>query len=463
MYKVKNLFIFIFLFLITLSSYSQDTFDDIIEEIIPKTKLSNDQLTHLRQELKIQKFLIEGIKEIELSGGMFKDINKSTNTVHNLLKQSIGAKSKSIAKEARDQTLDVVKQGISKNAIKEVLTKSRNFAYSFGKSKKVFMSSIARRFGFDVGLVYMLSLQVDLTFPMVMIASGQPQFGVLLATPVSSMATGTYAAVKSAIKFRQVVKAFGGIKNTINHFKILKTMKKFFNQHILLSHDLIDLNIMGKSVVFTVEHRNFLSKTLTRLGWNKNLNYENLLRVLEDNNLMPKLVEQVKRSNKLPEVKLIRLLNKIETVKNPQVMSILKNNFGRYINEIQGMQDFTKHRKWLIELAHTDDFEKFISKLATMPDDIPPKAFDKIWRKYVLVESSKNISGYMSKANLKAFNNLFDLYTKEFQPSVVNNLDQHFSLELKKKFSDYIFNSLSGVGACQQLFNKKSTGQIPFL
>ena len=463
MYKVKYLLIFLITLLLSMSSYSQDAFDDIIQEIIPKTKLSNTQLTHLKKELRIQKMLIEGIKEIELSGGVFKDINRSTNTIHDLLHSTIGAKSKSIAQEVGEQTLDTVRKGISKQAIKDVLLKTRDFAYNFGNNKKVFMTSVARRFGFDVGLVYIASLQVDLTFPLIMMASGQPQYGLLLATPVSSIATGSYAAVKSAIKFRQVVKAFGGVKKTIKHFDIFKKMKKFFNQKILLNYDLIDLNLFGKTVVFTVEKQNLLTKSLSKMGWNKNLNYKNLLRVMEENKLMPKVLDVVKRSDRPSQVKLIRLLNKIESTRNPEVLSILKNNFGKYINEIEGLQDFTNHRRWVVELAQSDTFDKFIAKLAHMPDDFPPKAFDKIWRNYILVESSKNITPYMSRSNLKAFDNLFNKYTKEFRAEITDSIDYKFSRDLKQKFSDYIYNSLQGVGICNQLFRKKQPGIKPFL
>jgi hypothetical protein len=463
MYKVKYLLIFIITILMSLSAYSQDAFDDIIEEIIPKTKLSNVQLTHLKQELRIQKMLIEGVKEIELSGGVFKDINKSTNTLHDLLKSTIGAKSKGIVQEVGDQTLDTVKKGINKKAIKDILIKTRDYAYSFGNNKKIFMTSIARRFGFDVGLVYLTSLQVDLTFPMIMMASGQPQFGVLLAIPVSSAATGTYAAIKSAVKFRQVIKAFGGIKETINHFKIFNKMKSFFSRSILLKQDLIDINLFGKTVVFTVEKQNIISKTLSKMGWNKNLNFDNLVRVMEENNIMPSVLEKIKNSDRPSQVKLIRILNKIESTRNPEVLSILKNKFGKFINEIDGLQDFTKHRKWAIDLAQSDTFERFIEKLALMPDDFPPKAFDKIWRNYILIESSKNITPYMSKTNLKAFDNLFNKYTKEFRGDINNNIDYKFSSDLKRKFSDYIFNSLEGVGICSQLFRKKHSGIQPFL
>jgi hypothetical protein len=449
--------------LLSMSAYTQDAFDDIIEEIIPKSKLSNTQLTHLKQELRIQKMLIEGVKEIEISGGVFKNIDRSTNTLHDLLNSTIGAKSKSIVQEVGDQTLDTVRKGISKKAIKDVLIKTRDFTYSFGKNKKVFMSSIARRFGFDVGLVYLTSLQVDLTFPLIMMASGQPQYGILLAIPVSSISTVSYAAIKSAIKFRQVVKAFGGLKKTIKHFDIFKKVRKFFNTSLILKHDLIDLNLFGKTVVFTVEQQNLMSRTFSKMGWNKNLNYKNLVRVMEENNLLPRVLDVVKRSDRPAQVKLIRILNKIESTRNPEVLSILKNNFGKFINEVEGLQDFTNHRKWIVDLAQSDTFERFIEKLALMPDDIPPKAFDKIWRNYILVESSKNITPYMSKKNLDAFNNLFNRYTKEFRSEVASSIDYKFSGSLKRKFTDYIYNSLEVVGICNQLFRKKRPGIKPFL
>jgi len=199
--------ILIFIFaLLQFSCFANEAFDDIIEEIIPKTKLTKDQLQVLKKEMGIQKIFIEGVKKIELRGGEFVDINRSRNTLQDLLVDSMNAKADNLPQDAKRKLKDIISEGFNKTTLNEILKGTKDKAFSFIKGKKVYMSSIVRRFGFDVGLVYLLSSQVDFTFPMYMIANGHPSYGVLLATPITSMTVGTYAAVKSAIKYRQVIK-----------------------------------------------------------------------------------------------------------------------------------------------------------------------------------------------------------------------------------------------------------------
>lgn len=453
---------FLLLFILLFSwapSYAQEHFDDIIEQIIPKTNLDNDQLLHLREELKIQKMFIEGVKEIEIRGGEFVNLEKSTNTIENLLKNSIGAKTTTINAEVVNQVEDVVKGAINKKGIQNTLIKAKEMAFGFANSKKIMMTSIARRFGFDVGLVYVASLQVDLTFPMIMIASGQPQFSALLATPVSSMATGTYAAVKSAVKFRQIVKMLGGTKNTIEHFKIFRHVKKFFSEHILLKHDLFDFSFAGKTFVMTVERQNLMSKVLSRMGINKRLNYQSLMALLEKKQFMPEVLERLRRSNRPDQVKFLRLLNKIQSVGDEKVMTAIQTKFSKFVTEMSNIPDFSKQRNWAVKLANSKNFDQFITRLAQMPDDIPPKVFDRMWRNYILQTSSKTIGPYFDKATLKAFNKMYDDYDKVLRKEFMTSVDTHISSEARKKIVNYLYDSLSGVGICGHIFKKK--GEFP--
>lgn len=463
MFKVKLFFlIFSLLALFSFNLKAQEQFDDLIEEIIPKTKLTNDQLKHLRAELRIQKILIEGVKQIELNGGKFTNIEKTTNTLQDLIYETIGAKSKTITNEALDHVQDIVKDGINKNALKSVIQKTRDFAFNFTNNKKIFMSSVARRFGFDVGLVYIASLQVDLTIPLVMIANGHPQYAVLLATPVSSIATASYAAVKSAVKYRQVVKSLGGIQNSLHHLNIFREMKTFFNQKIIMNYDIIDMNIAGKNFALTIERQNLVSKVFSKFGWNKNLNYENLLKVLEENEFMTEFVQKVKSSDRVAQVKMIRLLNKIESINDPTIMSALKDKFGKFINEIDGLPEFSSQRTWAINLAQSTSFDDFIKTLARIPDDIPPRVLDKVWRNYILIEASKNIAPSMSKSNYLAFRRLYDDYTN-IRGDFTNSIDYKMDDLLRGKFSDYIYDALGTVGICNQLYQKKTPSFTPFL
>lgn len=462
MFKAKFFFIFLIFLIFNAPVWGQDQFDDLIEEIIPRSKLTNDQLKHLRQELRIQKMLIEGVKQIELNGGKFVNIEKSTNTLQDLIYETIGAKTTSITGEVTGHMQDIVKDGINKNSLKQVLSKTKEFTHNFVQNKKVFMSSVARRFGFDVGLVYLASMQVDLTFPMIMIANGHPSYAVLLATPVSSITTASYAAIKSAIKYRQVVKSLGGLKNSLHHLNIFREMKKFFNEKILMNYDIIDMNIAGKNFALTIERQNLVSKVFSKLGWNKNLNYQNLISTLEENNFMSELVQKVKASDRPEQVKMIRLLNKIESMNDPTVMASLKDKFGKFINEIEGLPEFTPQRKWAIELAQATDFDQFMSKLAHLPDDFPPRVLDKVWRNYILIEASKNIAPSMSKSNYLAFRRLYDQYTN-IRGDLTNSIEYKLDGNMRTKFVDYIYDALSPVGMCNQLFKRKTQTNIPFL
>ena len=318
----------------------QEAFDDLIEEIIPKTKLDNDQLLHLREELKVQKMLIEGVKEIEFRGGgynigEFVNIEKSTNNIESLLRNSIGARSTTINKEVANQIEDVVKGAIDRNGIKNTLLKTRDMVEKFGNSKKIFMTSVARRFGFDVGIVAALAFQIDYTLPGVMTLAGQPQFGVLFALPITTATTGTYAAIKSAVKFRQIVKMLGGVKNTIKHFSIVKSVQHFLGKHILLKYDVFKFEHLGKTFAMTVERQNSLSKLLGKFGFNKQLNYQSLMNLLDEKSFLPEIVEQTRRSKRPETVKFLRLINKVQASGNSEIMIEIHKKFGKFINEFK--------------------------------------------------------------------------------------------------------------------------------
>lgn len=457
---------FLLLFIMLFSwvpGHAQNNFDDIIEDIIPKTNLSNVQLKHLREELQLQKMFIQGVKEIEIRGGQFTNLEKSTNTINDLLKNSIGAKSTSLGKEVANQVEDVVKGAINRRGIQNTLIKAKEMAFGFANNRKVMMTSIARRFGFDIGLVYLVTLQVDVTFPLIMVASGQPQFGVLLATPVSSMATGTFAAIKSAVKFRQVVKMLGGVKGTIEHFKIFNHVKKYFHDNIILKHDLIDFNFNGKTFVMTVERQNAMSKFLNRLGINRQLNYKSLVAHLESKGILSATLESLKRSTRPDEVKFLRLINRIQLQGNPETFIAIQEKFGKFINEITDLPDFSRQRNWAVKLAHSKNFDQFISQLSRMPDDIPPKVFDRMWRNYILSTSSKTIGPYMNKATLEAFRKLYNDYDKVFRKEFMTSIDTGIGPVMKNKFVDYLYESLAGVGVCGHLYKKKGAIAPPLL
>ena len=456
--------ILIFMFaLLQFSCFANEAFDDIIEEIIPKTKLTKDQLQVLKKEMGIQKIFIEGVKKIELRGGEFVDINRSRNTLQDLLVDSMNAKADNLPQDAKRKLKDIISEGFNKTTLNEILKGTKDKAFSFIKGKKVYMSSIVRRFGFDVGLVYLLSSQVDFTFPMYMIANGHPSYGVLLATPITSMTVGTYAAVKSAIKYRQVIKGLGGLNIAKEHLNIFKKMKNYFGQNLFRKYDLFDIFVGKQTYALTVEKRNLMTKMMRKIGWKSGLNYENMITYMDDNNLMPDLVQKMKSSDLHPTSKLIRILAKIEQSNDEEVFHKVREKFGKYINEIKALPEFSTQRKWVMKIMDSKSFEHFIRLLGKMPNDIPPAIFDSIWRNKIILSSQKSIDGYMGKSEYQAFRKLSNNYNKELRGVLANSTGTQITTSQRTLFVDYIFDSLAGVGICQNLFKRKTDNFIPFL
>jgi len=100
---------------------------------------------------------IEGVKNIQISGGKILNIDKTVDNLHDLLVSSVGVNNTAITSEVKVQMQNLIKKGLNKSGLKSILTKSREFANNMVVSKKIMISSVARRFGFDVGLVYLAS------------------------------------------------------------------------------------------------------------------------------------------------------------------------------------------------------------------------------------------------------------------------------------------------------------------
>ena len=449
------------LFLFSFSLQANEAFDDLIEEIIPKSELSNAQLKALRQELKIQNIFIQGVKSIELQGGEFKNITQASNTIQDLYIKSIGAKAESLPSAIKNEITDSVKTSINQRSVRSVLQKSKDFALNKLNAQKVMLTSLTRRVGMDVGLVYFLSLQVDLTFPMIMVSLGHVEFAPLLVTPVSSTVTAAYTGIKSAVKFRHLLKHLGGFANAKALFKIYRDMRSFFNLKIFPQHDLLNLNIQGKQVVFTVERKTLLNKFLTKLGFNQNLNYENLSKFLRENDVLSEFLNRLDTLDRPNEVKMIRVLNKIELLQDEKLIASLKDRFGKFINELDNIPNYQQARAWVSKISTTTNFEDFSRLLTQMPDDIPPKTFDRLWREVILPDASKNIGPYFNKDTFKAFRNLGTEWDKELRRLSATSNEIYISDELRTKLNNYFFNSLAPVNGCSAIYQMKGSMNTP--
>jgi hypothetical protein len=457
--------VFLLLYLLFSFSFVQanEQLDDLIEEIIPKSELSNKQLRALRQELKVQKIFIEGIKAIEIQGGEFVNINKATNTIHDLMIKSIGAKSETLPQAVGKEITETVKESIDKKSIKNVLQKSKDFAFNKARAQRTMLTSLTRRLGMDVGLVYFLTLQIDLTFPSIMIALGRVEFAPLLVTPVSSTVTGTYAAIKSAVKFRQLVKNLGGLKNTMNIFNVFREVKKYFNLKIIPHYDLININVNKQNFVFTVERKTIFNRLMTKLGVNKNLNYQNLSRFLRENDFLKDFLEKLDMTDNPDEVKMIKVLNKIEATQNEDVIFKLKEKYGRYINELKTIPSFREARQWVSRISSATTFDQFNRLILQIPDDIPPKIFDRLWRNHILPSASRNIGPYFDKKTYQAFRKLHIDWDKGLRRVFTESNETILNESFKRKVTEYLFNSLEGVNICGGLFQKKSGQSTTFV
>ncbi|MEX0799449.1 MAG: hypothetical protein WD025_08385, partial [Bacteriovoracaceae bacterium] len=331
----------------------------------------------------------------------------------------------------------------------------RNFVYNQASSRKVMLTSVARRWGFDVGLVYLLTLQVDLTFPSVMIAMGHMEFAPLLATPLSSMATGTYASLKSAVRMGHLVKSLGGLSSAREHLNVYRKVKDFFKTTIFTNYEIIDLDVAGKNYVFSIEKQNLLTRFKQKLGWNRRLNYHNLLEFMETENLMPSVIQRVLDSERPDEVKLLRLLHRIEIENNEEVMTKLKSKFGDFIQEMDNLPEFTAGRQWSAKISNVKTFDDFGRMMMNIPDDIPPRVFDKLWRNHILPRASKTIGPYMDKDTYKAFRNMERDWGKNFRKIMAESVDTSLDERWRMRLADYFFEALAPVNGCGAVFTKR--------
>lgn len=453
---MKALLLFFFTFSCALLANNE--IDDFIDDIIPKTSLSNDQLRFLREELRIQKIIIEEVQGLKNKGVNITNLNSpnSNRKIQEMLLRSFEAKSSTVTGEIKD----VIKQGFKQDNLKKALEDFKSFLKKTIHSKKSAAASLIRQYGLEVGLIYMASVQIDVTLPLIMIGQGHLGYSVLLATPVSSIVTGSYIAIKNAVKFNQIIKSFGSINKAFDHYKHYFKIKNFFNENIFRKVDLIDVTIGHNNYVITSARENLISKAMTKLGFNKGLNYQNILKVLEKENLMSDFLYAVKSTNPPESIKLLRIINRISLTQDEKVMRVLAEHFSNDIKSVTALNDFPHLKKWAVEISHSTSIKSFIHKLANMPTDVPPKVMDRLWRSYIIPTSSKNITPFISRKIFKSFNKLSVNYNRSLFGEMAQSLELEISPLLHKKFIDYLYNSLSEVNICQGLFRQKGSKRL---
>ena len=466
----------IFLLLILFSNliFAQDI-QELVDDLFPRVSLSNDQLKALREEMKVHTMLIEGIERLNIEDGHFVNLEKATENVHDLLIRTYGARSSTLPKEVQQIISNYLKEHAKKESIKDALQQLEKFAkgsinkttiksisqkaYSSAvrsrvasalKGRAIWGVSLARKFGLSVGLFYLISAQVDYTLPLILMATGHAKIGMsLLAVPFSSTSTATFITMKKAFKFRNVVKKLGGLGVVLDDLKITRQIRNFFNTSRFGQSYLVDINIHGQQFVFTIEDQRIFSKLLARMGWNNKLNYSSLMNFLERNNFNSEFLARIANSEVAEEVKVLRILRRIQKDGDLSIVEKLRYQFHGLVNEVNNIPNLTQERNWIIKAANSKDFVELYSYLRNIPEGIPPKTFDKVWRNYILAQAAENIGPLWDKKNYIAFRNMFNQYDETIRKELFSSSEAGMTKELREQFGDYLFKSLNESGICE--------------
>ena len=74
-------------------------------------------------------------------------------------------------------------------------------------------------------------------------------------------------------------------------------------------YDLISINIHGEGHALSIQRGTLLAKLKQKLGWSRDLNYENLVKTLYEEGLVSGPLDEIIHSSDLKELKLIKILN----------------------------------------------------------------------------------------------------------------------------------------------------------
>ncbi|MCO4753151.1 MAG: hypothetical protein KC478_01650 [Bacteriovoracaceae bacterium] len=452
---VLKLLLFTALFLNNL--WAQDTLTKETLSAAKSVNLDSAQLAFLKNELAIQSIFIEGVKSIQIETGGSFNSTKAVSQMKTLLDKAMQLKTQSLPPKIQDAARSALDTGFNERAAKSVLSKTKEFFYKQKATHTVKLASVVRRFGFDVGLVYFLSLQVDLTFPSIMMALGHIEFAPLLAMPISSMATGGYAAVKAFSKTRQLTKNLGGKVNVKQRNMVFKMVEDFFRGKILPKYELININLADKNYTLSVERRSLLSRIKQKLGWNKHLNYQNLVTVMQEEDLVDKAAKTIINSDAADEIKLVKILNQFEMGTNDKALTVLKSRFGDYIHEMHDLPDFAQGKLWVGKISHAQSFEEFGKLMMVIPDDIPPRVFERLWREKIIPSAANSIGPFMNMNAFKTFNNFRDLWDKKMRRTLTESVDITLNSTLRASLGDFILEAMQPVNGCTMFYQKRGS------
>lgn len=434
----------------------------IADPMLESANLTQVQKEFIKQELLIQSIFIEGIKELEIDSGELPSEGQTTNRIKTLLERAMLVKTQSLPEDIRTKAKEIVNNGFNEPTTSNILGKLKTFINKQKSAHSKKLSSVIRRFGYDVGLVYLLTLQVDLTFPSIMIAMGHLEFAPLLAMPVSSVGTGAYIAFKSFTKTNQITKSLGGKLSAKQRRKTLESVKSFFKDKVGPKYDLISINIHGEGHALSIQRGTLLAKLKQKLGWSRDLNYENLVKTLYEEGLVSGPLDEIIHSSDLKELKLIKILNHIEFTQDEKLISVLKSQYADFIHTIGNTPELAQARDWVIKISRSNSFEEFGALMTKMPDELPPRVLDRLWREVIIPSTASSIGPFISANGFKAFKNLRELWDKNVRKHLVMDQSPSMHQSIKSLIGDMLLQSMSPVNGCSILFEPRSQ-HLPLL
>ena len=449
MRQLKYLYFYI-LFCAVCNAQPPQDFNSLTDEYFGTQSLTPQQRQSLQEELFVQTKLIEGIQEIHIINGAYNNLSQSTEKFHSLLVEGVKLKTSNFPKNIQDELVRNLSENTNKNLIKKTLVKIQEFAHKTISTKYTSIMSSVRRYGIQIGIFYAITAQIDYTLPLVLASIGQPELGMaLFATPISSSATASFVMGKNAMKYYSLVKKLGGLNIAVEHLNLSKKIKAHFGSHIFGKYDLIKLNISGINHVLTVQRPGILNKFINRLGLDDSINYQGLIKLMQENNFLSEFIDQLQRSDMSKEVKLYTLLAKIEQTDRPQIMQKMQEKYSKYIKKMHHIPNLSTQRQWIIQAASASNFQQLYSHLSRIPDGIAPRTLDKLWREYILVNACRKIDNYGSKVYYKAFRNLFKDYEEDLRVILMSDNNNSVSDDIRKKFKQYIFDALEPINRCE--------------
>ncbi len=460
---MKLLMTFIVSF-ISFQSIGQSTYDDILKSLIINGDLSGVEQRIIKRDMRLHSQLLEAVLEIEIKDGALVSVDSATSQIKSTLQFAAKSKTYKVTDLVKEEIAEIIDTTINPSKLKQQIIRLQDFVRNDLSSKMKFTSATLRKYGIQIGLYYLLAVQIDYTIPAILMAMGQYKIGAtMFAIPFSSTTTAIFASIKGNLRYLRLLGTIG-IKDSFAHRNIFKEVRKKFNRARLIDEYLVDIRFRNMRAIISVEQSNIMTKIYKRIGINNGVNWGNLETALKDKGYQHQ-INRLNRSELDVDTKVLRIFQTIESKHDMEAMEILKKKFGAKIHFLDSLPNLIQHKKWFMGIASSKDMDHVFRYLKVMPKDIEPRIFDKAWRNFILPNLAESFGEYKSTAHYKAFRNLFNKYDRELYPSVLTTSEHMITGEFRNKFVDYIYESFAPLNSCSQVFKmkKRSSRSSPFL